>query len=124
MKRFIWRFSGIGVPSLLFGLILISCAESERGYVHVRLINMINLETPIYVSTTPISGLGERIFREGIGTIALTNGASWGNGKTYCELQVRKNRITVVTVRVVNQQPRCECEIRAPESTAARIVCK
>src|SRR4051812_24399696 len=92
----------------IIGLALVCCSDNRGGYVRIRLMSMIDPQNAVYLGEAPLFGTGDRIIQEKVGRISLTNGRSWGSGKTYCDLQVRKDRITIVTVQVVNSQPRCE----------------
>jgi hypothetical protein len=123
MRGFIFRSGQRGVLLLLIGLALVCCWDSESGYVTIHLMSMINPQNALYLDLAQISGLGDRVIHQKVGTFSLTNGGSWVSGKTYCELQIRKDRITVVTIRIVNSEPHCECEIRAPGSTLDKPIC-
>lgn len=105
-------------------LAVICACDNGNGYVSIRLVSAIIPNHPIYVGSTPIVGLGDRVVQQKVGTVALNNGARWGDNKSFCKLEVRKNRITIVTVKLVNGEPRCECATRAKESTQSELVCQ
>lgn len=122
MRAFTFRFRERGALLLLIGLALVCCFDGESGYVTIRLMSMISPQDAIYLDSAEISGLGDRVIHQKVGTISLSGGGGWFR-VTYCDLQVRKDRITIVTIRIVNSEPRCECEIRAPGSTLNKPIC-
>lgn len=122
MKRSALSIGRLGVASL-FGALAVCCSDTQAGYVNVRLLSFVAPSAPLYLGDTPLSGIGDHIIEHDVGTVSLTSGGFWPD-KTFCELQVRSNRITTVTMRLVNGQPRCECEIAALESTPAKAICR
>lgn len=115
------RLTGMAAVALLG---IICACDSGNGYVNVRLVSPVRPDRPLYVGSTVVAGLGDRVIRQKVGTTTLNSGGGWGSNKVYCKLQVGKDRITIVTVRLVNGEPRCECATRAKESTPNELICR
>ena len=113
----------LAVTSILGISALAYWSERGTGYVDLRLLSLISPERAVYLGSRQVSGSGDRVVREDAGRLSLTDGRGWSS-KIYCEVQVRKDRITTVAVRVMNGEPRCECEIPAAESSPAHVVCR
>jgi hypothetical protein len=121
-SRLRWRRL-TGMSAVALSGIICAC-DSGNGYVNVRLLSPISPDRPLYVGSTSVVGLGDRVIRQKVGMTTLNSGGGWGNNKVYCKLQVGKDRITIVRVRLVSGEPRCECELRAPASTPSEPVCR
>ena len=57
---------------------------------------------------------GTAVLRQGVGTVKLGTEGNGGNRALLCEIVVRKNRITSVTVSVLERPPRCQCRNSGP----------
>jgi hypothetical protein len=106
----------LGAPGLT------GCDGQDTGYVDIALASGVPAERPLYVGSTPVSGHGHILLHRSVGTVSLKNRAWFGD--EYCQIRVRKDRLTTVTVRIVNQRPHCECEIRAPDAAAEVPICQ
>ena len=61
--------------------------------------------------------------RQRVGTAKLQVEASNGNLAPLCDLVVKKNRITTVTVSPVERPPRCQCRPSAGTDPTANRTC-
>jgi hypothetical protein len=117
------RLARILTISVILGAAgLAGCDGQDTGYVDIVLAGGLPAERRLYLGSTPVSGHGHVLLHRSVGTVALKD-REWF-GEEYCRIRVRKDRLTTVTVRIVNQRPRCDCEIRAPESTAEIPTCQ
>ena len=104
-------------------LLLASCKlEREAGYVEIKTVPVSSLAPPpLYldsVKLTPPKG-GTAVMRQPVGTAKLE--AESASGKyPLCEVVVKKNRITSVTVSFLERPPRCQCRGNGPAATAGR----
>jgi hypothetical protein len=115
----------VPIVLLILGLACFNAADAhgqDAGYVDVLLATPVATDQPLYLGSTPLSGRGHFLLRLPVADLTL-KGSAWFS-ETYCRIRVRRDRLTTVTVRFVYQRPRCECEIRAPDSTAAMTVCQ
>ena len=90
-----------------------SCQPTgDVGYVEIRTVPFAsNVVSPsLYLDTFKVepSKKGSTILTQRVGTTRLaTDGA--GGQLMLCEIAVKKNRITTVTISVLERPPRCQC---------------
>lgn len=104
-------------------LLLASCKpERDAGYVEIKTVPVSSLAPPpLYldsVKLTPPKG-GIAVMRQSVGTAKLE--AESASGKyPLCEVVVKKNRITSVTVSFLERPPRCQCRGSGAPGTPGR----
>lgn len=93
-------------------LALASCnIDGGEGYVEIKAIPP-SASLPLYLNQVKLEPIrnGNAVLRQKVGIAKLqtdTDGA--GHMALLCNIEVKKNRITSVTVSVVSRQPRCTC---------------
>ena len=98
--------------SALAALALTSCnIDGGEGYVEIKAV-LPSASLPLYLNQVKLDPIrnGNAVLRQKVGTAKLqtdTDGA--GHMALLCSIEVKKNRITSVTVSVVSRQPRCTC---------------
>ena len=103
-------------------LALAGCQPTvDVGYVEIKTVPVTtNVSQPtIYLDTIKVEPIrkGSAVLTQRVGTTKLaTDGA--GGQLTLCEIVVKKNRITTVTVTVLERPPRCQCRNIAGGSRA------
>jgi hypothetical protein len=96
----------------LAAVTLTSCnIDSGAGYVEIKAIPP-SASIPLYLDQVKLDPLrnGNAVLRQKVGTVKLTtdiDGA--GHVAFLCNIEVKKNRITSVTVSFMSRQPRCQC---------------
>ena len=94
-------------------LVLAACQPTgDVGYVEIRTVPVLtNVAGPtLYLDAYKVepSKKGISVLAQRIGTVKLaTDGA--GGQLLLCEIAVKKNRITTVTISVLERPPRCQC---------------
>jgi len=97
---------------LALTLALASCnLDPGAGYVEIKAIPP-SATLPLYLDQTKLDPIrnGTAVLRQKVGTAKLqmdTDGA--GHMAVLCNIEVKKNRITSVTVSIMSRQPRCLC---------------
>jgi hypothetical protein len=86
--------------------------KGDVGYVEIRTVPVLtNVVGPtFYLDTFKVEPpkKGNAVLTQRVGTIKLaTDGA--GGQLLLCEIAVKKNRITTVTISVLERPPRCQC---------------
>src|SRR5256885_1001864 len=86
--------------------------SGDVGYVKIRTAPTASNVVPpsLYLDTLKVepSKKGTTILTQRVGTTRLaTDGA--GGQLPLCEIAVKKNRITTVTISVLERPPRCQC---------------
>ena len=106
------RAAGVPAAGLLAVVALSSCnVESGTGYVEIKAIPP-SAALPLYLDQVKLEPLrnGNAVLRQKVGTTKLmTDIDGAGHMAFLCNIEVKKNRITSVTVSVVTRQPRCQC---------------
>jgi hypothetical protein len=107
-------------------LALTSCnIDRGAGYVEIKAVPP-TAAVPLYLDQVKLDPLrnGNAVLRQKVGTAKLeadVDGA--GHLALLCNIEVKKNRITSVTVSVVSRQPRCQCGRTSGTDTAATRTC-
>jgi hypothetical protein len=96
----------------LAALALASCdIDGGAGYVEIKSIPP-SAALPLYLDQVKLEPLrnGNAVLRQKVGTAKLlTDIDAPGHMAFLCNIEVKKNRITSVTVTVMSRQPRCQC---------------
>jgi hypothetical protein len=66
---------------------------------------------------------GTAVLRQRVGTAKLATPAGGGQMAVLCDIVVRKNRITTVTISLLERPPRCQCRNTAVADRAAVRSC-
>jgi hypothetical protein len=117
------------LAACLVTLLLCACDDPEMGYIELRPVQPKLADQPtLYVGSTKLDPFkGTRVLlRVPTGKFALADSGWFASGwfrSRYCEILVRKNRISIVNVRLADDPPRCECLDRAPVGTTDMPVC-
>jgi hypothetical protein len=84
----------------------------DTGYVEIKTVPMSAVSVPqFYLDTVKLDPVkkGVAVLRQRVGTAKLASEGSGGQLSFLCDIVVKKNRITTVTVSVVERPPRCQC---------------
>ena len=114
----VWRFAGASFAALA----LSACNfESDTGFIEIKTVP-ISLATvlPLYLGSEKLDTLkkGNAVLRQRVGTARLQIEAGNGSLAPLCDLVVKKNRITTVTISSLERPPRCQCERTGNDSKA------
>jgi hypothetical protein len=112
-------FAGWAATFLLV-LALGACREDGRGFIQLKTVPASSIsQPPLYLDSAKLEPLkrGEAVLARNAGTAKLqTDGP--GGLALLCEVVVKKNRITTVTISIAERPPRCQCRTSgAPAST-------
>jgi hypothetical protein len=111
---------------VLLALSLTACnMDSGSGYIEIKAIPP-SAAIPLYLDQVKLEPLrnGNAVLRQKVGTAKLStdiDGA--GHMALLCSIEVKKNRITSVTVSVMSRQPRCMCGRPSGSDTPANRTC-
>src|SRR5213083_498695 len=98
----------------LVAVTLTACKpEMDVGYVELKTVPATtSVQQPTFyldmVKLDPVKK-GVAVLRQRVGTIKLATEAGAGSPAVLCEVVVKKNRITTVTVSVIERPLRCQC---------------
>ncbi len=93
-----------------------ACTPKDAGYVEIKTVPVMTAAaTALYLNSVKLKPLknGSAVLRESVGTARLATDGAGGRLAPLCDIVVRKNRITTVTVSVLDRPPRCQCRSSA-----------
>ena len=102
----------------LGALLLAGCVDNGTGYVELKTVPGTARLPALYLESNKVDAKpGTTVLRQAVGTARLqTDG---GEGKILlCNVVVKKNRITTVTLSPLERPPRCQCERTGNDSKA------
>ena len=113
--------AGIVAGVVAAGIVLAACnVPGDTGYVEIRTVPVAAQRSPsLYLDSTKLEPVqkGVAVLKQRAGTTKLS-AESIGGQVALCDIVVRKNRITTVTVSVLERPPRCQCR-----NSAAKGAC-
>jgi hypothetical protein len=90
--------------------------SSDVGYVQINAVPIAPLpQAQLYFDAIRLPPLknGTALLRQSVGTLTL-RADSYGSATVpLCQIEVRKNRITTVTVSMLERPPRCQCRLNS-----------
>ena len=104
---------GVGVSVLVVGAAITAWRPTaDVGYVEIKTVPVASVTpTALYLDSAKLAPIkkGSAILRQPIGTLKLQADGIAGVLAPLCEIVVRRNRITTVTVSLLERPPRCQC---------------
>jgi hypothetical protein len=107
---------GIRAGAVAIAVALAGCNPAgDIGYVEIRTTPTTSRAPAFYLDAVKLDPVqkGVAVLKQRIGTAKLI-AESVGGQVVLCEVAVRKNRITTVTVSVLDRPPRCQCRNVGP----------
>ena len=94
-------------------LALAACdPRGDVGYVEIKTVPVSAVSAPrLYLDQVKLDPLkkGVAVLRQRVGTARLATDGGGGELFKLCDIAVKKNRITTVTISVLERPPRCQC---------------
>lgn len=107
--------------TLAAGLALAACNRSgDTGYVEIRTVPASSRPPVLFLDKAKLDPVqrGVAVLKQRTGNVKLSADGFGGQQVALCDIVVRKNRITTVTVSVLERPPRCQCR-----NSAAKGAC-
>ena len=102
---------------------IVACRPSgEIGYVEIKTVpTTLVSPSALFLDTTKLTTIkgGSAILRQGVGTVRLQAEGFAGALVPLCSIIVAKDRITTVTVSVLERPPRCQCRFTGNDAAHA-----
>ena len=107
-------------PLAALGLIALGgCNQGSMGYVELKTVPGSARLPALYLDSDKVDAKpGVIVLRQPVGTARLQIDAAEGK-LLLCQVVVKKNRITTVTVSPLERPPRCQCERTGGSDAAA-----
>jgi hypothetical protein len=118
-----WRLRYVLVAGLA-GSALAGC-DTDTGYVEIKTVPVLTRGLPnLVLDSTQLDPLkkGQALLGAKVGAHKLQIDGPAGP-LLLCDLVVRKDRITTVTVSVLDRPPRCHCRNTAGTDPPANRIC-
>jgi hypothetical protein len=107
------RALGLLASAIIVGAAIAACRPmGDVGYVEIKTVPAAPLtQTTLYLDSTKLAPIkkGSAILRQRVGTRKLQADGFAGTLAPLCDIVVKKNRITTVTISVLERPPRCQC---------------
>ena len=104
---------GLAVSVLIVGAAILAWRPAvDVGYVEIKTVPIAPVtQTALYIDAAKLAPIkkGSAILLQPIGTLKLQADGAAGALAPLCEIVVKRNRITTVTVSVLDRPPRCQC---------------
>ena len=116
------RAIGLAISALIVVAVIAACRPSgDVGYVEIKTVPVAPVtQMALYLDSTKLAPIkrGSTILREHVGTRKLQSDWIAGALAPLCDIVVKRNRITTVTVSVLERPPRCQCRFSGNDGTS------
>jgi hypothetical protein len=107
------RCTGLLASTAVVAGIIAACRPgSDIGYVQINTVPAAPVTAAaLYLDAAKLTPIrqGSALLRQPVGTLKLEADAFGGARASICDIVVKRNRITTVTVSVLERPPRCLC---------------
>ena len=122
------RGAACRLAGAMLGMFALAACNLERdmGFVEIKTVPVAAAApTPLYLDSEKLDPVrkGSAVLRQRVGTAKLQIEGSTGQLALICDLVVKKNRITTVTISVLERPPRCQCRNNAGADRASSRTC-
>jgi hypothetical protein len=125
MSLAVRRLFGLALSVVIVGAAIAACRPNgDVGYVEIKTVPAAPITlTALYIDTTKLAPIrkGSAILRQPTGTLKLQADGASGALAPLCEIVVARNRITTVTVSVLDRPPRCQCRNSGTDAARACV---
>jgi hypothetical protein len=114
------------LPALALTLLALTACGFGSGFGYVEIKSVpASPAVPLYLDAVKLEPIrnGNAVLRQKVGTIKLQADSDGGQLVVLCNIEVRKNRITTVTILAVSRQPRCQCGRTSGADAPANRTC-
>jgi len=124
MSKSASRTFGVVAAAIIVVAAIVACRpSSDVGYVEIKTVPVAAVApTGLYLDSTKLSTIkqGSTVLRQSVGTLKLQADGFAGTMTDLCNIVVRKDRITSVTISVLERPPRCQCRYNSHDPSAER----
>ncbi len=119
------RLLGLTASALIVGGAIAACRPTgDIGYVEIKTVPVAPVtQTALYIDAAKLAPIkkGGAILRQPIGTLKLQADGLAGSLTPLCDIVVKRNRITTVTISVLERPPRCQCRYSRSDAAHACV---
>jgi hypothetical protein len=121
------RVFGVLATAAIVGAVIVACRpSSDVGYVEIKTVPVTPVAAAtLYLDSAKLESIkkGSTVLRQPVGTLKLQVDGFAGTLTDLCNIEVRKDRITSVTISVLDRPPRCQCRYNNPDASASERAC-
>jgi hypothetical protein len=118
------RLLGLSASVAVVGAVIAACRPSgDVGYVEIKTVpSTTAMRTALYLDSVKLAPIknGSAILRQSVGTLKLEADSFAGGPAPLCSIVVSKDRITTVTISVLERPPRCQCRFVSHDAATAQ----
>ena len=119
------RLLGLALSAVIVGAAIAACRPNgDVGYVEIKTVPAAPITlTALYINSTKLAPIrkGSAILRQPTGTLKLQADGTSGALAQLCEIVIARNRITTVTVSILERPPRCQCRNSGTDAARACV---
>ena len=119
------RLVGLAASAVIAAAAIAACRPNgDVGYVEIKTVPAAPITlTALYFDSTRLAPIrkGSAILRQPTGTLKLQADGTAGTLAPLCEIVVARNRITTVTVSVLERPPHCQCRNSGTDAAHACV---
>jgi hypothetical protein len=116
--------AGLLASAAIVGAVIVACRPSgDIGYVEINTVPAAPVtQAALYLGSTKLAPIkqGTALLRQHVSTLKLQAEVFGGTKAPLCDIEVKKDRITSVTISVLERPPRCVCRFAGGDGTADR----
>ena len=116
-----WRVGCLlASAAIVGGFLLVIRLTADVGYVEIKTVPIAPVtQSALYLDSNKLDPIrqGDAYLRHAVGTFKLQAG---GISAPICYIEVKRNRITTVTISVLERPPRCQCRFTASGDASDR----
>ena len=121
-----WRRAiGLAGAAVILGAAVFTLRPTgEVGYVEIKTVPIAPVtQTTLFIDSTRLAPIkdGAAILQQRVGTLRLQTEGIAGSLAPLCDIVVKRNRITTVTISVLERPPRCQCRFSGSDATRACV---
>ena len=121
----IGRIAGVLVSAAIVGVaVVVWKPSSDVGYVQINTVPVNAIaQAQLYFDTVRLAPVknGTALLRQSTGTLMLRTDGFGNNLLPLCSIEVKKDRITTITVSVLDRPPRCQCRFNSGGDTTNHV---
>jgi len=115
------RVVGVLAAAAIVGVAIVAWKPSaDVGYVQINTVPVApTTQAQLYFDTIKLAPVknGTALLRQSTGTLMLRTDGYGNNLMPLCQIEVKKDRITTVTVSILERPPRCQCRFNSGGDT-------
>ncbi len=120
------RALGLGASVCIAAAAISACRPNgDIGYVGIKTVPVAPVtKTALYLDATKLAPIkeGSTVLRQPVGTLKLQADGKGGALAALCNIEIKKDGITTVTVSILERPPRCECRFGGGDAAARTCV--